>query len=217
MVLMATYPLYVLTGLTIWLTHNAFLSWVVHVAMALVGSPLVLGHLYMAVVNPSSRRGLQGMITGFVDRHWAKHHYRRWYTENFEAAATIRTSANGDGSETHARILCSGCGETTQAPWRHLAAMLPGDAPIFCARCGAAFHRFNVLPDPAELEELLAGASQQKDALTLLAGTLVRYEQAPTTHRHPDFLIAVSQTRNDSDLRRALETQPKVETARATG
>jgi len=26
------------------------------------------------------------MITGFVDRHWAKHHYRRWYREHHEAA-----------------------------------------------------------------------------------------------------------------------------------
>jgi cytochrome b subunit of formate dehydrogenase len=25
------------------------------------------------------------MITGFVDRQWAKHHYRRWYREHHEA------------------------------------------------------------------------------------------------------------------------------------
>jgi hypothetical protein len=23
------------------------------------------------------------MISGFVNRHWARHHYRRWYDENF--------------------------------------------------------------------------------------------------------------------------------------
>ncbi len=34
MVLMGTYPLYVLTGLSIWLTRGAFLAWVLHFLMA---------------------------------------------------------------------------------------------------------------------------------------------------------------------------------------
>ena len=33
---------------------------------------------------PASRKGLSGMMTGFVDRQWAKHHYRRWYREHHE-------------------------------------------------------------------------------------------------------------------------------------
>ena len=27
------------------------------------------------------------MITGFVNRPWAAHHYRRWYKQNFPATA----------------------------------------------------------------------------------------------------------------------------------
>ncbi len=85
MVLMTTYPLYVATGLLMWITHLAVLSWIMHILMALLATPLLLGHLFMAMVNPSTRPGLEGMTSGHVDRHWAKHHYRRWYREHHEA------------------------------------------------------------------------------------------------------------------------------------
>jgi formate dehydrogenase gamma subunit len=85
MVLMVTYPLYVATGLLMWLTPLAILSWLMHFFMALMAVPLIFGHLYMALINPASRVGLHGMISGFVDRQWAKHHYRRWYRDHHEA------------------------------------------------------------------------------------------------------------------------------------
>ena len=86
MVLTATWPMYVMTGVLIWLPGVAFLSWLVHLTMAAAAIPLVFGHIFMATVNPDTRVGLSGMISGFVDRHWAKHHYRRWYDENFPAS-----------------------------------------------------------------------------------------------------------------------------------
>jgi formate dehydrogenase subunit gamma len=39
---------------------------------------LVAGHLYMAVVNRATRPALRGMLTGEVDREWARRHYPRW-------------------------------------------------------------------------------------------------------------------------------------------
>ena len=39
---------------------------------------LVAGHLYMALVNPTTRAALSGMLTGQVDREWARRHYPRW-------------------------------------------------------------------------------------------------------------------------------------------
>ena len=96
MVLMTTYPLYVLTGLLMWITHLAVLSWILHFLMAMLSAPLLLGHLYMALVNPSTRPGLEGMTSGMVDRQWAKHHYRRWYREHHEAAEE-RPAAPRDG------------------------------------------------------------------------------------------------------------------------
>jgi formate dehydrogenase subunit gamma len=83
MMLMSTYPLYIVTGLVIWLTDGALLSWLIHFGMALIATPLLLGHLYMATIHPDTRTGLSGMTTGFVDRHWAEHHYPIWYKEHF--------------------------------------------------------------------------------------------------------------------------------------
>lgn len=83
MMLMSTYPLYIATGLVIWLTHGALLSWLVHFAMALAATPLLLGHLYMATIHPDTRTGLSGMTSGYVDRHWAEHHYPLWYREHY--------------------------------------------------------------------------------------------------------------------------------------
>jgi formate dehydrogenase subunit gamma len=39
---------------------------------------LVSGHLYMAVVNRATRPALRGMLTGEVDREWARKHYPGW-------------------------------------------------------------------------------------------------------------------------------------------
>jgi formate dehydrogenase subunit gamma len=39
---------------------------------------LVAGHLYMALVNRATRHALRGMLTGEVDREWAREHYPRW-------------------------------------------------------------------------------------------------------------------------------------------
>lgn len=83
MMLTCTYPLYIVTGFLIWLPGVAYLSWLVHISMAATATPLILGHIFMATINPDTRVGLSGMISGFVDRHWAKHHYRRWYDDNF--------------------------------------------------------------------------------------------------------------------------------------
>ncbi len=84
MTLMSTYPLYILTGVVIWLTDGALLSWLVHFGMAIIATPLIAGHIFMATINPDTRSGLPGMTSGYVDRDWAKHHYTRWYREHFE-------------------------------------------------------------------------------------------------------------------------------------
>ena len=84
MYLMSTYPLYILSGIYIWSTDAAFEAWIAHCLMAVLSFPLILGHLYMAVINAGSRTGLSGMFTGYVDSHWAKHHYTLWFREHFE-------------------------------------------------------------------------------------------------------------------------------------
>jgi formate dehydrogenase subunit gamma len=80
---MSTYPMYIVTGLLIWFSSAPLLPWLVHFSMALLATPLVLGHIFMATINPDTRVGLKGMLSGFVDREWARHHYRLWYDEHF--------------------------------------------------------------------------------------------------------------------------------------
>ncbi len=83
MVVLSTYPLYIATGLAIWFLRPAYVSWMIHFSMAMAATPLVLGHIFMATVNPDTRVGLKGMISGWVSREWAQHHYRHWYDEHF--------------------------------------------------------------------------------------------------------------------------------------
>lgn len=88
--LMVTYPLYIITGLTVWMTDNAFAAWLIHCMMAAMAMPLLSGHIFMATINPASRVGLPGMIHGWVDRHWARHHYTKWYREHYENQPVVQ-------------------------------------------------------------------------------------------------------------------------------
>jgi formate dehydrogenase gamma subunit len=88
MMVMCTWPVFVTTGLFLWMPGVWFVPYIVHVISAVLATPLVLGHIFLAAVNPGTRVGLTGMVSGRVDRQWAKHHYRRWYRENFEEDGT---------------------------------------------------------------------------------------------------------------------------------
>jgi formate dehydrogenase gamma subunit len=81
---LCTYPLFIATGIILWGLRVPLAAWMLHVGMAAIAAPLVLGHIFMATINPETRVGLSGMLTGYVDRHWARHHYARWYREQFE-------------------------------------------------------------------------------------------------------------------------------------
>jgi formate dehydrogenase-N gamma subunit len=52
-----------------------------HGPFAFLTSALIAGHIFMAVVNPSTRHALRGMTLGSVDREWAAHHFPRWVEE----------------------------------------------------------------------------------------------------------------------------------------
>jgi formate dehydrogenase subunit gamma len=43
---------------------------------------LVVGHLYMALVNPHTRAALPGIVGGSVDRAWARRHHAKWVAES---------------------------------------------------------------------------------------------------------------------------------------
>lgn len=49
-----------------------------HTILALAMIPLILGHLYLALLHPTTREALPGMLTGRVPRAWARQHHSAW-------------------------------------------------------------------------------------------------------------------------------------------
>jgi formate dehydrogenase subunit gamma len=74
---------------------------------------LVIGHLYMALVNPATRAALAGMVRGSVDRTWAQRHHAKWVAE------VDRTAAADSARRSH-----TGVGDRAGGPPRQL-----GDVP----------------------------------------------------------------------------------------
>lgn len=79
-----------LTGILLWLgeRNTAFRfsgSIDVHDIATIMIVVLVCGHLYLALLNRTTRASLSGMVDGTVDREWARAHHGRWVAES-EAA-----------------------------------------------------------------------------------------------------------------------------------
>ncbi len=132
MMVMSAYPLFTATGVFLFLPGIHFLPWIAHVAMALAAAPLMLGHIFMATVNPGTRVGLEGMFSGYVDRHWAKHHYTRWYYENFEDHPEQNYRRLSSGKT----VQCPACRQASKRPPLRFAVL--DLQPIICPTCGAA-------------------------------------------------------------------------------
>lgn len=66
--------------------YTGFLSWRAggegagsgHAVAVVVAMVLVASHIFMAVVNPSTRPALAGMVRGRVPRSWAAEHHAGW-------------------------------------------------------------------------------------------------------------------------------------------
>ena len=78
--------LFLVSGLLLWFgerdTSWRFASTVVlHDGLMYVSLVLLLGHLYLAVINPSTRHALRGITTGSVSEEWAATHHPKWTPE----------------------------------------------------------------------------------------------------------------------------------------
>lgn len=142
MMLSVTYPLYITTGLMVWMPGVAFFPYLAHITMAVLGLPLVMGHIFMAAVNPATRVGLSGMVTGWVDREWARHHYRRWYRERFEASERQQEVRSLAGLLLErARVRCDHCHHVAEfGSWRELLERAFKVEPIVCPGCLEPIH-----------------------------------------------------------------------------
>ena len=75
--------LFALSGFFLWLgerDHRFLLdgAGTVHETLTLLSVALVAGHLYLAVIHPSTRHALRGMTLGDVREDWAREHHPKW-------------------------------------------------------------------------------------------------------------------------------------------
>jgi formate dehydrogenase subunit gamma len=154
MMVMGTYPVFIATGVLLWLPGIQFVSWILHVGMALVATPLMLGHICMALINPGTRVGLRGMVSGYVDRQWARHHYQRWYRENFEDG--VRPSDREEALRRPVLVRCAVChSEHLVSSWVRVIESVLEIQPIACPACGASAQTVSVVMEPAEAVPML--------------------------------------------------------------
>jgi formate dehydrogenase subunit gamma len=75
--------LFVVSGLLMWYgaRDNDFSlasAVLLHDVLTLISIVLVAGHLYLALVHPSTRHSLRGMTLGRVRADWAREHHAKW-------------------------------------------------------------------------------------------------------------------------------------------
>lgn len=75
--------LFSVSGFLLWYgerdTRFRFASTILlHDGLMYVALVLLVGHLYLAVIHPSTRHALRGMTLGSVRRDWAHEHHRKW-------------------------------------------------------------------------------------------------------------------------------------------
>ena len=140
MTLMLTFPLLVGTGLFMLTPGIHFITWIAHIAVAVLSAPLIFGHVFMAVVNPDTRVGLSGMISGHVDREWAKHHYAKWYRETVgeDEEPGYRGRETVAVPQARAMLRCLSCGaDNPLTSWATLLESVSELRPLECPECGA--------------------------------------------------------------------------------
>ena len=72
---------FTVSGLLMWFLDGVLMAWIIHAVAFLIVSFVVLGHVYMAILHPSTRPSFWAIINGNVDREWANHHHPRWAKE----------------------------------------------------------------------------------------------------------------------------------------
>lgn len=79
--------LFAASGVLLWLAaRDSRFRWegpiVVHDTLTLLSLALLLGHLYLAVIHPTTRHALRGMTLGDVREDWARRHHPKWMEAN---------------------------------------------------------------------------------------------------------------------------------------
>jgi len=78
--------LFAISGFFLWLgerDHRFLLdgTGTVHDTLTLLSVGIVSGHLYLALIHPTTRHALRGMTLGDVREDWAREHHGKWLDE----------------------------------------------------------------------------------------------------------------------------------------
>lgn len=154
MSVMVACPIFILTGLMIWTQTIAWAAWLLHGLLAIMVSPTLLGHIYMATINPDTRTGISGMVSGYVDRQWARHHYGLWYREHFEKTVANETDAREmiHPPDHRVHIHCPSCKENLMVSWGWLLQKVFSAKTLFCPNCRTTFAAITTITNQQELE-----------------------------------------------------------------
>jgi formate dehydrogenase subunit gamma len=83
--------LFFVSGMLLWIgqddTHIRLGGTIyLHDALMYVSVVIVIGHLYLALINRGTRHSLRGMTLGSVREDWAREHHAKWTAPSTDAA-----------------------------------------------------------------------------------------------------------------------------------
>ena len=78
--------LFAVSGMLLWLGERDTRfrldgTIVLHDVLTYASVALVAGHLYLAVIHPTTRHALRGITRGSVREDWAREHHAKWPTD----------------------------------------------------------------------------------------------------------------------------------------
>ncbi|MEW6511092.1 MAG: cytochrome b/b6 domain-containing protein [Bacteroidota bacterium] len=164
MLVMVSLPILAVTGVMMILQDIPWVAWLVHGGMALLVTPTMLGHIYMATVNPDTRVGLNGMTTGYVESEWARHHYAIWYRERFGHSGTSKRDTSGRIQPPDQKIYihCPSCAKNLSVPWSWLLQRIFALTPLLCPDCGARFAAITAVTNEEQLKRIMHELEQKR-------------------------------------------------------
>ena len=127
---------------------------------------LVVGHLYLALIHPTTRHALRGMTSGTVREDWARKHHAKWVRESIRTSARFgpcrprleRRAAVAHNRPTMATILVVDDEQIVrEVVVRYLAARRPHDARGGRRGRGPRAAHSRASPDLVVLDVMLPG------------------------------------------------------------
>lgn len=183
------------TGTLMWAKGTALYAWYLHIACFGMAVPILGGHLFLALLNPSTRPGLPGIFIGRVPMRYISHHHALLlnpeakgpsYREIWRLAMVVPAALVG--AALAVAVARSGFFEKTagKMPRFNAAMIMPGT--LFVAHRTAEgtdnCYLCHVLDGPVSDEKCLACHDEVKERIAAKIGYHARFaHDCPSCHR----------------------------------